>query len=60
MSKDISSMYTKDENKKNGRRGWVGWKNENIRFISPANYGCYISKQKKRGKKKWVYNMIYI
>lgn len=26
--KDISTMYTKELNKKTGRKGWVGWKTE--------------------------------
>lgn len=28
MSKDISTMYTKDLNKKAGRKGWIGWQSE--------------------------------
>ena len=52
MSNDISTMYTKDQNKKSGRRGWVGWKSEKETSISPADYGSYILDKRKRGKKK--------
>lgn len=51
MSNDIFSMYTKDQNKKTGRKGYGQWKREKETFIRPADYGNYIL-QKKRGKKK--------
>ena len=28
MSNDISTMHTKEENKRSGRRGYVGWQSE--------------------------------
>ena len=42
MSNDISSMYTKDQNKKAGRRGYLSWKHEKVTIIPPAAYGDYI------------------
>lgn len=52
MSNDISTMYTKDQNKKSGRRGYVGWQVEKETVISPAAYGDYILQKRTRGKKK--------
>ena len=52
MSNDISTMYTKDENKKAGRRGYVGWQSEKETSIRPSDYREYILQRKKRGKKK--------
>lgn len=52
MSNDISSMYTKELNKKTGRKGWIDWKSEKETGISPADYGDYILQHRKRGKKK--------
>lgn len=52
MSDDISTMYTKDRNKKAGRRGYSLWKNEKCTAIAPAAYGDYILQHRKRGKKK--------
>ena len=51
MSLDISSMYTKDQNMKAGRRGYFLWKDIKETVISPAAYGDYVL-QRKRGKKK--------
>lgn len=51
MSNDIFSMYTKDQNKKTGRKGYGQWKHEKETFICPADYGNYIF-EKKRGKKR--------
>ena len=52
MSNDISTMYTKEQNQKSGRRGWVGWKDNKEQNISPADYGNYILQHRKRGKKR--------
>ena len=49
MGKDISTMYTKEENKKNGRLGYCQATRENEDIISPAQYGAFLQ---KRGKKK--------
>ena len=50
--KDISTMYTKELNKKTGRKGWVGWKTEKETNISPAEYGGYILQNRKRYKEQ--------
>lgn len=50
MSKDISTQYTKEENKKNGRRGYIGWKSEKDTVITPRDYGVFIQNQKRRKK----------
>lgn len=52
MSNDISTMYTKDQNQKAGRKGYAGWQVEKEIAISPAAYGDYILQNRKRGKKK--------
>ena len=52
MSNDISTMYTKDQNKKTGRRGYAFWKTDKETSITPAAYGDYILQNRKRGKKK--------
>lgn len=51
MSDNISTMYTKSQNPKAGRKGYAAWKNEKETAISPAAYGDYIL-QHKRGKKR--------
>ena len=52
MSNDISTMYTKNENQKTGRKGYYMWKREKEMSISPSDYGGYILQHRKRGKKK--------
>ena len=47
--KDISTMFTKEENKKNGRLGYGQATREKEDIISPAQYGAFLQ---KRGKKK--------
>ena len=47
--KDISTMYTKEENKKNGRLGYYNATREKKDIISPAQYGASLQ---KRGKRK--------
>lgn len=42
--KDISTMYTKEENKKNGST------REKKDIISPAQYGAFLQKRGKRRK----------
>ena len=41
VSKDISTMYTKQKNKKAGRRGYGNWKREKEDVISPKQYGQF-------------------
>lgn len=43
--KDISTMFTREENKKNGVVGYY----RKIDIISPAQYGAFLQ---KRGKRK--------
>lgn len=50
MGNDISTMYTKDRNKKAGRIYMGGWKYFKEDIISPAAYGDYILQKRKRGK----------
>mgnify|MGYP007043836092 CR=1 FL=1 len=38
MSNNISTMYTKSQNLKAGRKGYVSWKTEKETAISPAAY----------------------
>ena len=47
--KDISTMFTKEENKKNGRLGYAGVTIEKEDIISPAQYGAFLQ---KRGRRK--------
>lgn len=41
MSKDVSTMYTKNKNKKEGRRGYGNWKRWKEDVISPKQYGQF-------------------
>ena len=52
MSKkiDISTPYTKNENKKNGRKGYLFWKREKDMAISPKDFGMFL--QKNGGRKR--------
>lgn len=52
MSKDISTMYTKDRNMKTGRKGYGLWKNGKETTIAPAAYGDFVTQHRKRGKKR--------
>ena len=47
MSNDISSQYTKDRNKNCGRKGYCGWKRENVKNISPKDYGMFLQRKRK-------------
>lgn len=46
---DISTQYTKEENKKSGRSGYFLWKREKETSISPKEFGMFI--QKNGGKR---------
>lgn len=48
MSKDISTMYTKDRNKTKGRRGFAGWQAEKEDVITPKDYGQFIQNKKRK------------
>lgn len=41
MSKDISTQYTRQQNKECGRRGYGMWKNEKSTVISPKDYAGF-------------------
>ena len=47
--KDISTMFTKEENRKNGRVRYYQADSRKIDIISPAQYGAFLQ---KRGKRK--------
>lgn len=49
MGKDISTQYTKEQNKKCGRKGYVRFKREKETIISPKDYGMFL--QRKGGNK---------
>lgn len=50
MSCDISTMYTKDQNSKSGRKGYYRWKQDKLRDIRPCDYGNYILQRRSRKK----------
>ena len=55
MSKDISTQYTKELNKKCGRNGYCQAHREKEKIISPSKYGMFIQSKKKetiKGVKK--------
>ena len=52
MSNNISTMYTKSQNLKAGRKGYAAWKTEKDTAISPAAYGDYILQHKKKEVRK--------
>lgn len=52
MSNDISTMFTKEWNKKNGRRGWVGWQASKENNIEPKRYGEYVLNHRRGRRKK--------
>ena len=56
MSKkiNISTQYTKEENKKSGRRGYLRWKREKETSISPKEFGMFLQKRKGDNKDKYA------
>jgi hypothetical protein len=44
-------MFTREENKKNGRLGYCRATREKDIIISPSQYGAFLQ---KRGKRRWV------
>lgn len=52
MSKDITTQYTKEQNKKNGRKGYGAWKREKETVITPSEYGRFITRGGKRSGRK--------
>lgn len=51
MSQDISTTYTKEQNKSCGRKGYCGFKREKLTVISPRDYGMFLEKWKRKGKR---------
>lgn len=45
--KDISTIYTKEQNKFCGRKGYFMFKIEKETNISPKQYGMFIQERKK-------------
>ena len=52
MSNDISTMYTKNENQKTGRKGYYMWKREKETSICLSDYSNYILQHRRRDKRK--------
>lgn len=48
MNKDISTMFTKQENLKNGRKGYGMYDCEKETVISPSKYGQFIMNRRKK------------
>lgn len=48
MSKDISTQYTKERNKKCGRNGYVMAHREKETNICPSEYGMFLENRKKK------------
>ena len=48
MSKDISTQYTKERNKKCGRNGYYAAHREKETIICPSEYGIFLANNKKR------------
>lgn len=51
MSNDISTQYTKSQNKECGRNGYCMAQREKCTIISPSDYGMFLQ-QKKRNRRK--------
>ncbi len=54
MSKDISTIFTKERNERCGRKGYFGFKRENETIITPKDYGIFYRKESKRNEIKYV------
>lgn len=52
MSKDISTMYTRERNMKDGRKGYCGFKREKETVLCPSKYGMYLSAHPNRKQPK--------
>ena len=59
---DISTCYTKEQNKKCGRYGYCMALREKETVISPKNYGMFLlsKKYKKEGKQKWKKQLVLL
>lgn len=54
MSNDISTKYTEECNKTDGRHGYGAWKYDKETAIPVNKYGMFLEKKRKRGKRKRV------
>lgn len=50
MSNDISTMFSKEENKKNGRKGYYDFKHKET-VIAPNYYGMFLLEHKRKKRK---------
>lgn len=50
MSNDVTTMYTKEQNKIDGRNGYLMAHKEKVTRITPKEYGMFISKRRKERK----------
>lgn len=48
MNNDISTMYTRKQNKVAGRKGYYNFKKEKDIVIIPKEYGMFKERRKKR------------
>ena len=51
--KDISTMFTREENKKNGRLGYGLATKEKQDVISPAQYGAFCRKEASENERNF-------
>lgn len=52
MSNDISTLYTKEKNMKDGRKGYYAYKREKQTVICPSKYGMFLLTHPNRKKHK--------
>lgn len=50
MSKDISTIFTKERNKSCGRKGYLLFKREKETVITPKDYGEFLMKRKYKNE----------
>lgn len=48
MSNDITTLYTREQNQKTGRKGYGYWKEEKVSAINPAQYGAFVTTRRKK------------
>lgn len=52
MNTDISTMFTKERNLKEGRKGYCAWKREKDTVIRPDGYGMFLNSRKVKSRKR--------
>lgn len=50
VGKDISTAYTKEQNRKCGRKGYYLYKREKVTVINPRDYGMFLDGRRKKGQ----------